>query len=381
MNRMKRNKRQRPSAYKLSAGEIALSSTTSPTRLDDLFERDHTARWKIYSFAIIAMAAVGLVADLKGIPLKSAALLAVGVGVISLIWRTSVYISAPSEKAQEAMGWRLWDILRPSSLAYAAAVVFVIASAFSPNARFVRPSLAVLVGSDPNKINSSDGNKAVILPGTLNLDLLTERIRSAKTSEELSSSLKILTNTLHLQSEIGEKVGSTAQQRIGGSIYDATQKYPDTPDVWKAASSFVNYRANSLVGAIPSSLPSCWDMMKGHWEEPDHPLPPGKVWIDDQVMGHCSLSLDDGPQFRDSKFGKAYEHNLTVRNQVQLRLNVHDAVVTYNGGKLIPFAVLNCLDCTFRVDTSARPPPAGQKVMEKLLIANLNNVKLLGESG
>lgn len=255
MNRMKRNKRQRPSAYKLSAGEIALSSTTSPTRLDDLFERDHTARWKIYSFAIIAMAAVGLVADLKGIPLKSAALLAVGVGVISLIWRTSVYISAPSEKAQEAMGWRLWDILRPSSLAYAAAVVFVIASAFSPNARFVRPSLAVLVGSDPNKINSSDGNKAVILPGTLNLDLLTERIRSAKTSEELSSSLKILTNTLHLQSEIGEKVGSTAQQRIGGSIYDATQKYPDTPDVWKAASSFVNYRANSLVGAIPSSLP------------------------------------------------------------------------------------------------------------------------------
>jgi hypothetical protein len=102
-------------------------------------------------------------------------------------------------------------------------------------------------------------------------------------------------------------------------------------------------------------------------------------WIDDQFMGNCELVLDDGPQFRESKFGKAYEHNSEIRNHVELRLNVHDAVVSYSGGKLIPFTILNCFNCVFRTQVTQRPPPEGQKVISQLLTADLKVIKFTGE--
>lgn len=221
------------------------------------------------------------------------------------------------------------------------------------------------------------GQRIATLEGKGGSYTSTERaIATAKSPEEVAANLDLLQAQIQKRAVSGDPLSSVELAQVGVTVSSTAQKYPDLPSVWSASSRLVNLRFDQTV---PSNLPNCWDTYKGHSEDgtppPNRPAPNWPA-IDEQRFGNCELTLDDGAQFRDSGFGKAYEQNLRDFPSVKLVLNVHNAVVTYSGGKLIPYYQLICKDCVFRTSVFRVPAPQGQTVMRNLLVADTSNVQL-----
>jgi hypothetical protein len=376
-------------------------------RLDVLLDDDSKARWSIFVFSIAATALAGFVADLSGVSVKIAGIIACISGGFTLIWQVLLYVSA-STKTTRAERSVSRDFLKPAA---SICVIFLALWVVSKNSTNVRSAIlngrleATLASNQPIEQKRVKSKRIIDVASETNVQLeprlvresnlqgtndeklgvqfgsaassYIAEIRSAKSSDDLSASLEQLTAFLRDRSAAGENIDKPELDKIALSVSSASYMYPALPQVWKTASVVVNYRVNRDQTYV-KSLPNCWDTMKGHWEEPDKPMPPNTFWADDQFMGNCELTLDDGPSFRESGFGKAYEHNLT-RGHVQLRLNVHDASIVYSGGSLIPFSHLQCVRCTFHVNATQAPPPTGQKIMDELLTADLKDVSLVGD--
>jgi len=178
----------------------------------------------------------------------------------------------------------------------------------------------------------------------------------------------------------GRKLSTDVLNRLGKSIEQSSIKSPDMGSIWQTASTLISYRYANNGKDQSSSLPNCWDHYIGHFADgipsPNLPAPPNWLAIDEQRFGNCELTLDDGPQFRGSGFGKAYEKNLIDYPAAKLVLNAHDVVVTYSGGTLIPYYRLLCNRCVFRTAVRGIPTPQGKKVFRDLLVADTDKVEL-----
>ena len=224
------------------------------------------------------------------------------------------------------------------------------------------------------------GQKIAGLEGAGGSVIATEKaLEKADSPEEAKVNLNLL------QAQIAKRVVSKSPlsavelTQAGVVIREVSQRYSDISPVWNASSQLVNLRFDRTP---PASLPDCWTEYKGHHDDgvppPMRPAPRNWIVIDEQRMGNCQLTLDDGPQFRDSGFGRAYEKNIKNFPTAQLLLNIHDAVVTYSGGPLIPFARLNCRNCIFRVKVNDPPAMDGQRVVRDLLTEDTGVVLISG---
>jgi hypothetical protein len=107
------------------------------------------------------------------------------------------------------------------------------------------------------------------------------------------------------------------------------------------------------------------------------PHVPGKRWVHEQTFGNCELNIDDRDGYFQSAFGKSLrEHGDS--GGVILRFHLHDGIVKYKGGELIPFQLLECLRCEFRVNAKQSPSILGQKIIQTLIADNPQKVELSG---
>jgi hypothetical protein len=147
-------------------------------------------------------------------------------------------------------------------------------------------------------------------------------------------------------------------------------------DYWKTASSLINYRFAVPSQVSQSTLPNCFDNFLEYRELTPHV--PGKKWVHEQTFGNCELNIDDLNGYLQSPFGKSLrEHG--DPSGVILRFHLHDGIVHYHGGELIPFQLLECLRCEFHVNAKQSPPSVvGQKIIQTLIADNTKKVELSG---
>ena len=165
--------------------------------------------------------------------------------------------------------------------------------------------------------------------------------------------------------------------KVGLQLSAVVDANPTLASGWSAIAALVTYRSASATGFPANKLPNCWDTFSSHREE--HIDEPGDLW-DEQMMGNCDLTLDKDDVWLKSGFGKAYSKNASLGREVLLRLHVHDAVVSYQGGDLVPFITLDCQNCTFVTSASTLPSPGGQKLMLALVNSDIRNVSYLNSS-
>jgi len=205
-----------------------------------------------------------------------------------------------------------------------------------------------------------------------------QSLLTTKSPERADADLNLLQAQIQKRAISSEPLNPVELAKIGVTVNEVANRYPNLPSVWNASSQLVNLRFGRTV---PTNLPNCWSFYKGHTVDrdvPKNPLPSNAHIIDEQHFGHCELALDDGPGFRNSGFGQIYEKNLRDYPAAKLLLTVHDAVITYSGGKMIPFDRLVCVNCVFRANVKQTPLPDGQRVMRRLLTADTSNVQFSG---
>jgi hypothetical protein len=192
-------------------------------------------------------------------------------------------------------------------------------------------------------------------------------LTESKTPEEVATNLNLLQAQIQKRTVSGAPLNQVELAQVGVTLNDVVSRYPNLSAGWNVSSTLVNLRFDRNGG---TNLKNCWDTYKTHFEDKTTPPTSADYKNDIQWMGNCELTLDDGPQFRYSGFGQAYEKNLKSLPDLRLILRVHDAVVTYSGGPLIPFYLLHCNKCIFRTHVQNTPLPLGQRVIKQLLIAD-----------
>lgn len=194
--------------------------------------------------------------------------------------------------------------------------------------------------------------------------------------KEVTANLELLTGQIQKQAISKKPPSDSELKQVGAAVSDLAKKYPEVPAVWDTSAQLVNVRSD--VKALPGHLPSCWKMpfMPSNFSPAGGPGGGGAI-SGDVTLANCELSLDDDESFRNSNFGRTDLFLHAPPGKAQLRLFVQNAVVTYKGTALIPFSILICRDCVFRMTSpSVTPPPNGQGVLRQLLTADLDDVRL-----
>jgi hypothetical protein len=204
-------------------------------------------------------------------------------------------------------------------------------------------------------------------------------IQTSTSPEEVAANLNLLSAQVQKRSLSKDPLTQVELTQIGVTLNAVVGNYSQLPVVWSSASKLVNARFQRQV---PNSLPNCWNKYSGHFQDgvspPSIPAPSNFPAVDEQRVGDCLLDLDDGPQYRESGFGKAYEQNLKIAPATKLLINAHDVIVRYSGGPIIPFSSLICRNCVFQLNVNQPPAPYGQRIVRQLLTADTNSVQFAG---
>jgi hypothetical protein len=173
-------------------------------RLDNLIERDTKSRWSIYSFSMVVMAVAGFIADMNGMPLVWAAFMATVLGLGSLLWQVSLYVSA-SSKVHQPIHSTLKDFLTPLVAIPSAIVALLTIASISP---FVQASAlnrrlkAILESSSPATKKNAESAKVLKLANQSKVKLKPELVFElvAQTEEnKLVANSKIQEDAEYLQ--------------------------------------------------------------------------------------------------------------------------------------------------------------------------------------
>ena len=145
------------------------------------------------------------------------------------------------------------------------------------------------------------------------------------------------------------------------------------PAYWPAAAALIGSRAQAYPSE--SGLQNCFDEFKRYI--PAEPHVAGQPFVHEQFFGNCELDIDDFPRYLRSGFAKSLTDGSDSAGSV-IRFHLRNGVVVYRGGPLIPFASLECANCTYRFSVPSIPPTGGQRIIKKLLATNERTVFLQG---
>lgn len=166
--------------------------------------------------------------------------------------------------------------------------------------------------------------------------------------EEEAGNLTAVSSYLRSAKVMRAKPDRQLMINVGNEIVKAQDTYSDLPVVWKASSSFINYKSKALLAtsSIPSSLRA--DECKESISPTLHSF----------VFDKCEVDLDDLVEhIRDNKI-----------NGVEAAFTFVNCIVSYRGGP-IPAKRLVFVDSIFQFQVDKVPDPSGAIAMRQLALS------------
>lgn len=151
-------------------------------------------------------------------------------------------------------------------------------------------------------------------------------------------------------------------RETGETLAEATKIHGELVQTWEAVAEYVSYRSNAPTE--PSNLPSCFSLEDHHLSNS----------FSIQSYSDCVLDLSDlvGAEMHTVRISQRHPDGSVALGVMVTKIHLTRGVVVYRGGALIKLDTLVCDQCAFDFRPTAQvPPPAGRRLGERLLIADL----------
>lgn len=161
--------------------------------------------------------------------------------------------------------------------------------------------------------------------------------------------------TILQSSKVGQvRPDVSVLRTVSSKLSDVQGKHPDLPQVWQATGAFINYKSDVLLPASSTTLTSAKNV---RCEQ--------KLTQAGWVFSNCETTLEELAQAIQG----------TVVNGLPAPFTFLHCIVHYKGGA-IPAKRMIFLDCVFRFQVLAVPPPEGMVAMTQLTTVGEGQIKV-----
>jgi hypothetical protein len=154
---------------------------------------------------------------------------------------------------------------------------------------------------------------------------------------------------------------------------EVTKTHSELPGAWSAAAALIDYDSMARLSFITPDQGPCLSTNVAKYEPHPKDFSTRRNVI---ALGHCTLVIDDRAAFEKSVFGRNFRSEQAAGVTDIFAFYLDHVHLVYRGMPLIPFSSLDCIDCTFSVETSAPPPAEGKEVVRDMLLAEQGNLTL-----
>lgn len=215
------------------------------------------------------------------------------------------------------------------------------------------------------------------------LSFAVSQLNNGKSSEQVKQGLSVITaqaNLLQVEGKPPSKGTAKELSTASRAVASAITKYPQYPEVWKAASSLVNLRSLSagesdipeeVAAKVGPPIPNQGDCFAVPTPSELPPMPPSlnnHSWTVQAPWHDCTLRLDDVEGFERSTLMSYLREKVGVnRELISIELTLVRVNVVYGGGPVIPVRLLIFYDCRFGFDVPPNPSERGRDLLEAIL--------------
>ncbi len=219
---------------------------------------------------------------------------------------------------------------------------------------------------------------------SLGIGKSASQLNSGKSPEQVKQSLTAIiaeATLLQVEGKAPNKGTAKALGAASEAVASAIDRYPQYPEVWKAASSLVNVRSLNGKVEIPSDVVAkvgppvpnrgdCFTIPMGPSSLGQ--MPPelnNYVWILGTPWHDCTLYLDDVQGFnRSTLMTYVFEKIGANKELIFFDFTLVRVNIVYRGGPIIPIRRVIFYDCWFGFNVPSAPPSGrGKDLLEAIL--------------
>jgi hypothetical protein len=195
------------------------------------------------------------------------------------------------------------------------------------------------------------------------LGQIVTELKAPKSRQQLQANLSTVIAQVQTARANGKQPDPKKVTAISEAVSQVTQKDPEVPEAWQAASALVSFRnaIHEPSNSIPCEKPySVKIVMLGQHFDPTGPASDVLQYRD------CVMDIGDLTWF---------EKNDPTPHGAQAAISLTNVHVIYRGGPLLPVRYIVFSGCTFEFQINAPPPQPGRALTQTLLAASdINNV-------
>jgi hypothetical protein len=217
-----------------------------------------------------------------------------------------------------------------------------------------------------------------------NTQLLTE-LKEPKSPGQFRANLYTVIAQIETARAEGKQPDQKKMAALSDALSRAVQSHPEVPETWQAAAQLVDYKFQSI-STVSTPLRNCLDSIptyaadfRGNEELPAGTMPDATAIGDIITTRDCAIDLDDDGSFFSTPLGQSMKLDAEAHPLMKtFTLQISNARITYSGGKLLPFNVIEFTNCIFEVKPAgAVPNKIDQSITRQLLAVNPTHGKVL----
>jgi hypothetical protein len=205
------------------------------------------------------------------------------------------------------------------------------------------------------------------------MDLYKEKIKhdASLTVDELRRQLPA--TTLALKSATVLRVPPPSNFGQLETVLRSTNR--SNPGFWPAAAALISYESSLQSITQPQAQGNCFTVEKVRHSFKGNLVGPSPITNFPRYyeFGDCRLDLGDLDALNRANL--PFLNDPSRAHQPVIFRLVHVELI-YGGGAVLPFQEVDCTECTFDITSPVTPSEPSKRLIEKLLYADLNAVKL-----